>query len=68
MIVVAHVGGLPVEETIAQLAPVGIVVLVVARERARRFGARLRGAGANPHPRSAEPAAAARQHEAKVQS
>ena len=46
MIVVAHVGGLPVEETIAQLAPVGIVVLVMARERTRRFRARLRGAGA----------------------
>ena len=44
MIVVAHVGGLPVEETIAQLASVGIVVLVVARERTRRFRARLRGA------------------------
>ena len=43
MIVVAHVGGLPVEETIAQLASVGIVVLVMARERTRRFRARLRG-------------------------
>jgi hypothetical protein len=68
MIVVAHVGGLPVEETIAQLAPVGIVVLVAARERTRRFRARLRGGGTNLHPRSAEPAAAARPQEGKVQS
>ena len=44
MIVVAHVGGLPVEETVAQLAPLGIVVLFVARERTRRLKARLRGA------------------------
>ena len=48
MIVVAHVGGLPVEETIAQLASLGIVVLFVARERTRRFRARLRGAEADP--------------------
>jgi hypothetical protein len=50
MIVVAHVGGLPIEETIAQLAPAGgIVVLAVAHaagERTRRWKARLRGAAA----------------------
>ena len=47
MIVVAHIGGLPVEESIAQLAPTGIVVLVAAhaaRDRIRRCVARLRGA------------------------
>src|SRR4051794_14719594 len=47
MIVVAHIGGLPVEESIAQLAPAGIVALAAAhaaRERTRRYGARLRGA------------------------
>jgi len=43
--VVAHVAGLPVEETIAQLAPVGVALLVGLRmtsERFRRF-ARRRG-------------------------
>jgi hypothetical protein len=47
MIVVAHIGGRPVEESIAQLAPAGIVALAAARaarERARRCWARLRGA------------------------
>jgi hypothetical protein len=47
MIVVAHIGGLPVEESIAQLAPAGIVALAAAhaaRERTRRWTARLRSA------------------------
>jgi hypothetical protein len=29
--VIAHVGGLPVEETIAQLAPAGVALLVALR-------------------------------------
>ena len=41
---IAHVGGLPVEETIVQLAPAGIGVLLLVRlvsERIRRFAASL---------------------------
>jgi hypothetical protein len=44
MIVVAHIGGLPIEESMAQLAPAGIVAAHAAREWTRRCGARLRGA------------------------
>ena len=43
--IVAHVGGLPIEEVIAQLASAGVVVLVavqVVRERTERWRARLR--------------------------
>jgi hypothetical protein len=49
--VIAHVGGLPVEETIVQLAPAGIGVLVALRlasDRIRwtvRLGLRARLSG-----------------------
>jgi hypothetical protein len=42
--VIAHVGGLPVEETIVQLAPAGVGVLLLMRlvsERIRRLAGRL---------------------------
>ncbi len=45
---IAHIGGLPVEETIAMFAPAGGVAIVaavqVARARARRSVGRLAGA------------------------
>jgi hypothetical protein len=43
-VIVAHIGGLPAEETIAQLAPAGIAVLVAVRAlrgRTRRWTSRL---------------------------
>ena len=49
---IAHVGGLPVEETLAQLAPAGATALVAlgllierARSRVARLGKRLDSAG-----------------------
>jgi hypothetical protein len=36
--VIAHVGGLPVEETIVQLAPAGIGVLLLVRIVSERIG------------------------------
>ena len=40
---IAHVGGLPVEETIVQLAPAGLGVLVALQLASDRIRARFHG-------------------------
>jgi hypothetical protein len=40
--VIAHVGGLPVEETIVQLAPAGIGALIALRVMSERIRRRAR--------------------------
>jgi hypothetical protein len=46
--VFAHVAGLPVEETIAQFAPVGLAAVVVLRVTGHRVRSRSRRATRRP--------------------
>jgi hypothetical protein len=41
-VIVGHVGGVPVEETIMQLAPAGMVLLAIVASTTRAAVARLR--------------------------
>ena len=52
---IAHVGGLPVEETIIQLAPAGVGMLVALRLGADRIHRTVRRRRAHREPAQREP-------------